>query len=388
MLFQNGDEKVCQFFRTFHPQVFLVVPFGLFYIETGAGTDNAVQRENRNQFLNGVELPFPAGIPPQESQQVYEGLREVTVFAVAAGDFPGFGVLPAQREHREAQAVSVAFGELALSVRLQQQRQVCKARHGVGPSKRLIQKVMQWQRRQPFLSADDLGDFHQVVVHYVGEVVGGELIGPLPEHFVVQGVGVHFHVAANEVVHFYHAVYGHFEADGPVGGAIKEPLDFLFRQRKGIAQTAAGGGVVHEGFLAGFGLLAPGIQLFGRVKGIVCPAALYQLLCILPINGATLALPIRRMGMSFTRLLHHFPVLVHAFVRNNTAPRKCLNDILFRSRHKAMGVRVLDTDDEVSTFLLGIEVVVQGRTHAAHMERAGGRRSKSYAGSSFHVLFD
>ena len=55
-----------------------------------------------------------------------------------------------------------------------------EARHGTGPAKRLIQKVMQGKGRQPFLAADDLGNLHQMVVHYVCEMVRGKFVGPFP----------------------------------------------------------------------------------------------------------------------------------------------------------------------------------------------------------------
>jgi hypothetical protein len=36
--------------------------------------------------------------------------------------------------------------------------------------------------------------------------------------------------------------------------------------------------------------------------------------------------------------------------------------------------------------LLGIEIVIESRPHAAHVERTGRGRSESYAGTSFHYL--
>ena len=288
------------------------------------------------------------------------------------GHFSGLRILPGQREHREAQLVTVSLGEFSVADGLEQQGQVGEAGHGVGPAKGLIQKIMQRKGRQPFLSADNFGDLHQVVVHDVGQVVGGQFIGPFPQHFVVQGVGVHFHVAADEVVHLDDAVFRHLEANGPVRGLFQQALDFGLGQSEGIAQFLAGGGVVHEGVALGLGGGAALIEVVCAVKGVIGPAGGHQLLGILPIDGAALALAVRRVRMLLTGYFHHLAVLVYAFVGNDPAPAQGFDDVGFGPRHKTVGVGVLDADDEISAFLLGIQVVIQCRTHTAHMQRASG----------------
>ena len=52
------------------------------------------------------------------------------------------------------------------------------------PAEGLVELDVLGQRRDPLLGADDVGDPHQVVVHHVGEVVGGEAVG-LEQHLVV-----------------------------------------------------------------------------------------------------------------------------------------------------------------------------------------------------------
>ena len=97
------------------------------------------------------------------------------------------GVHPVEREDREAHLVSVPLGELAVAHRLEQKRKMREARHSVLPAESLVEQVVQRQGRQPLFASDDLGDFHQMVVHYVGQVVGRQLVGPLPKHLVVEG---------------------------------------------------------------------------------------------------------------------------------------------------------------------------------------------------------
>ena len=64
--------------------------------------------------------------------------------------------MPFQGEHRESQLVTVTLGELAIADGLQQQRQVGKLRHGVGPAESLIQQHVERSRRQPLLATDDV----------------------------------------------------------------------------------------------------------------------------------------------------------------------------------------------------------------------------------------
>ena len=209
-----------------------------------------------------------------------------------------------------------------------------------------------------------------MVVYDVCKVVSGEFIGPFPKHFVVQGIGVHLHVAADEVVHLDNAVKGHLEADGPVRGGFQKALNFGFREAQGIAEAAAGGGVVHEGLTFGFGLRPACGKFIGAVKRVIGPALLYELLCVLAVEGLALALAVRGMGM-FCRCFLNYLSVFHSFVGDDPAPVKGLYDVLLRSRHKAVGVGVLYTDNEISALLLGIEIVIQCRTHAAHVQRTG-----------------
>ncbi len=45
------------------------------------------------------------------------------------------------------------------------------------PTEGVIEGDVFWCRWKPFFAADDMGDFHEVVVDDIGEVVGGEVVG-------------------------------------------------------------------------------------------------------------------------------------------------------------------------------------------------------------------
>ena len=75
--------------------------------------------------------------------------------------------------------------------------------------------------------------------------------------------------------------------------------------------------------------------------------------------------------MTLGRSLDHLAVSVHAFVRNDAAPVKSLDDIFLGPGNEPVGVGVLDPDDEISSALLGVEVVIKSRADSAHVQRAG-----------------
>ena len=44
------------------------------------------------------------------------------------------------------------------------------------PAKVLIQKLVLGRRVEPLLTTDNMRDAHEVVVHYIGEMVGGHTV--------------------------------------------------------------------------------------------------------------------------------------------------------------------------------------------------------------------
>ena len=129
---------------------------------------------------------------------------------------------------------------------------MCKPRHGVFPTESLVKQVVEREARQPFGSADNLRDFHQMVVNYVGKMVGRELVCGFPQNLVVQGVGLNFHLSAYQVVHLDGLVLRYLEPDGPGICSFYEALDLFRRQGKGVLEAGPAFVVVDERLLCGF----------------------------------------------------------------------------------------------------------------------------------------
>ena len=245
--------------------------------------------EQRHKLVQGEEFLLRAGIPAQQGEEVDDSLGEVAVLTVATAHVAGLRVVPLQGEHGESQTVAVAFRQLAFAVGFQQQRQVGELRHGVGPAESLIEQHVERCRRQPFLATDDVGNLHQVVIDDVRQMVGGQLVGTLIEHLVVEDVALHAHLATDKVVDQHLASRLNLETHDILLAIGYQLVDLLLGQGQRVAHLTAGVGVVLEVLY----LATLGLQLLGRVKGDICLVIIQQLLHILLINIAALALAIR-----------------------------------------------------------------------------------------------
>ena len=217
---------------------------------------------------------------------------------------------------------------------------------------------MQRRARHPFLTADDMRDFHEMVVDYVGHMVGGQVVGTLVKHLVVDDVAHDGHIAADDVGELDRFARRHLEANHILGTVVDEGVDLLLRHGDGVAHRVAGPGVVLE--IGDF--LALGLQLLGCVESNVCLAALQQLVDIASVDFPPLALPVRTVVAANT----------HTFVKLDAQPHERLENVFFGTRHKSSGVGVLDAEHKVTPVLLGEEIVVQSSANTADMQWPSG----------------
>ena len=98
-------------------------------------------------------------------------------------------------------------------------------------------------------------------------------------------------------------------------------------------------------------------------------AGIEQLIYVLMVNLATFTLSVRPMIADSLNLV----VAIHAqpFVYSDAEPFKGFENILFGSRHKTGGVRIFNTEQHISTMLTGKQIIIQGSTHTADMQRSG-----------------
>ncbi|CAN4023978.1 HTH-type transcriptional repressor glcR, partial [Dysosmobacter welbionis] len=218
-------------------------------VKNGGGLGDTGDIEGLHQLAEGEDLLLAAlalGGPAQQSHIVQNGLRQIAL---------GLQVLVG--------GVPVALGHLAVLVP-----------HNGGavdvggdvPAEGLVQQIVLGGGAEVLAAPYHVGDAHQVVVHHIGEVVGGQAV-PLQQHLVVQGLVLHGDVAEGHVVEGGGALVGDPLADH-IGLAGLHTLSGLLR-----GQIPAGivGAVKVTGVLLGCGLLAEAVvggALFHQQVGV------------------------------------------------------------------------------------------------------------------------
>jgi hypothetical protein len=115
------------------------------------------------------------------------------------------------------------------------------------------------------------------------------------------------------------------------------------------------------------------LQFLGGVEGNVCLAGIEQLLHILLIDVAALALTVRSLVATKG----------DALVELNAEPLETLDDILLGARHETVRVSILDTEYQVAAMLLGKQVIIQCGTHTANMQSPCRTWGKTHSYFSF-----
>ena len=164
---ENFDEGGRQFEGGGGEQVLAVEPPTLDIVEFRAGFRAFGEVKFGNQLIHAHDFLVVAGIPAEKREEVDHGLRKIAAFAIAAADC-AVGSVPLEGENGEAELVAVALRELSVAGGLEQQGQVGKAGHGIGPSERAIEQNVEGSGRKPLFAADHMGDFHEMVVDNVG----------------------------------------------------------------------------------------------------------------------------------------------------------------------------------------------------------------------------
>ena len=233
-----------------------------------------------------------------------------------------------------------------------------EARHRVLPAKGAVEQHVERCRRQPLLAADDVRHLHQVVVDDVGQMVGRQLVGALPQHLIVEDRAVDADVAANYVVDVHILARLDEEADDvgvPLGD---EAVGIFLAECQRVAHLVARRGVVLEVLH----LLALGGQFLGRIEGDVGASGVEELADIFLIDFLALALAVRAVVAAEA----------DAFVELNAEPAERLQDIFLGTGHEACGVGVLDAEDELAAVLAGEEIVVESSADTTDVEGSCG----------------
>ena len=227
---------------------------------------------------------------------------------------------------------------------------------------------MQRHRRKPLLPADHVRDLHQVIVDHIGQVIGGHSV-TLEKHLVVELVAVELDVTPDQVGLFDHQILRHFKADHMRFAGSQQGRTRTSRQGQRIFESLAGEIVVGKGSAVHLCIGAQGIQLFGRIEGIIGVAGVDQLLCIAGIELLAFALAVGSVRPSFAGTLVDF----------DSAPVERFHDVVLGSRYVAGLVGIFDSQQEIPAVVFGKKIVKKGGAHPSDVKWSGRTRGKTDA---------
>ncbi len=224
-----------------------------------------------------------------------------------------------------------------------------------GRPERLVDQQLLGRVRDVIVAADHVGDAHVHVVGHHAQVIGG-LAVRAEQHEVFELRGVEADLAVHGVGERDGALVGHAEADG-AWRAGRFTASYLFGRQ---LERGVRAGVGRR--LAAFGGVAQRARLLGRAVVEVGVAAAHELLGNLAVTVVPLRLEVRSVG----------PAHIRPFVPGQPEPAEPVEDARHHLVRGALGVGVLDPQDERAAMPTREQPIEQRGTRAAHVQVAGG----------------
>ena len=300
-------------------------------VEDRPAQADALERKRRDHLVQREDFAFVGHRPSHQRQEVEQRLGQIPLTFVVA------------QRHRV-----LALADLA-AVGVAQQRHVHE--HRRRPAERLVQHEVLGGRGNPLLGADDVRDLHDVIVHHVGQVIGGIAVG-LEQHLIVDLPVLDGDGVAKRVVHHGAAIHRHLQAHH------RRLVAVGLRPR--VGKLPAVPVVTQRGLVLPL-LLAHRFQAFRRAPAAIRRAAVEQLLHVLAVDGQTLRLPVGAVGAANVRPL----------VPRQADPAQGAQDVFLVAPFGARLIGVLDANDAAPVVHAGKHDVEQPDIGGAHVRRAG-----------------
>ena len=194
---------------------------------------------------------------------------------------------PIERKYGHAKFGTIPLAQLAISHGFHDQGQMGKLGHGIFPAKSLIQQNMMCCARQPLLAPNYVGDFHQVVINDVSQMIRRHPIR-FEQYLVVYVGTLKNNFAPNQIMNSNFLIGFYLQTNYIRQTRIKVLLHGLCRKGQAIAQTRSCKLVIGKIIFA----FPTSLQCFGRIKGIISMPPLHQLQGIIEVNGLAITLTV------------------------------------------------------------------------------------------------
>ncbi len=307
-----------------------VRPGELFLVEDAGGVPDVLERETPRELVDRQQLVVAARRPADQRKVVHQRLGQISLRAELA-------------DRRRA-------------VPLRQRRVIGPHHHrqmrkgGRRKPERLVQQNLPRRVRDVILSSNHVRHLHQRIVDDHGEVVRRTAVGA-HDHRIADDVGLKADLASNRVREDDVAIVGDAKADrGALAGG--RALGIL-----PLRQPPAGAGIARRPS-GGEGLLTLCLELRRRAEAVVRSVGAEQLLRVRLIEMQPLGLPVRAARSAD----------VGPLVPVEAEPPQVAEDRRLRLARRALGVGVLDAQDERAALPAGEQPVEERRTGVPHVQ--------------------
>ena len=332
--------QLCEPQRIGELQVMAVRPRELLLVEHAGAVADGVEREAARELVDRQQLVVAAGRPADQREVVDQRLRQV----------------PLRTE----------LADRGRAVPLRQRRVIGPHHHGqmreLGrcEPERLVEQNLPRRVRDVILAADHMRDLHQRIVHDHGEVVRRRAVGA-NDHRIADHLGLKTDLAADGVGEDDLASLGHAKAD-------RRPL----ARRNARAGLLAWYGAARAGIERrppGLDRLPPlRLELRSRAEAVVRRVGVQQLFRVRLVEVQPLGLAVRTERAAEIGPL--IPV--------ETEPAQIAEDRRLRLAGRALGIGVLDAQNERAALPAREEPVEERRARVAHVQLAGRAGSESH----------
>ena len=230
-------------------------------------------------------------------------------------------------------------------------------------AKRFVDEDLARGVREVVVATDNVRDVHECIVADHGEVIGGRAIGAHQDH-VVHHVCREAHVAIDRIIEFDRTMTERYFQAPNMGLSCIDARLCLF------GREAAAGAVVAR--IAAFGRFGGStflVELLLCAEARVDHATFFQALERICVGVETLGLKVRAMVAAY----------FGAFVPVEAEPAHRAQDDLLVLFGGALGVGVLDAQDEIAIVSTCECPVINGCARAADVELSGRRGSETDA---------
>ena len=100
--------------------------------------------------------------------------------------------------------------------------------HRILPSESFIKKNMQGCTGQPFFTANNVSDFHQMVVYNVGKVIGGQSVSAFVKHFIIKNIALDNDFTTNHIINMHLFTGYYFKTHHILCAVFNQLVGFFF----------------------------------------------------------------------------------------------------------------------------------------------------------------